>query len=213
MEKIASTSDIILDTALELAEETSWENVRLYHVAQRAGLTLNHIRRYFREKEELVDAWLDRADRAMLDETNCPHFLALSPRERLNQLFMAWLEALSPHRPVMRQMVFNRLEPGHLHMQVASLLRISRTVQWAREAAQREQTFLFRAFDETALTSTYLAAFLCWLNDSTQNYQRTRRLLDRILYLGEVIESLKPSFLRPYQPEENFTPAPPQEAR
>ncbi|ADJ27238.1 TetR family transcriptional regulator [Nitrosococcus watsonii] len=210
MEKTTSAPDIILDAALELAEETSWENVRLYHIAQRTGLTLNHIRHYFREKEELVDAWLDRADEAMLNEANRPHFSSFSPRERLNQLFMAWLEAFSPHRSVMRQMVFNRLEPGHLHMQMASLLRISRTVQWAREAAQREQTFLFRALDETALTSTYLATFLCWLNDPTQNYERTRRLLDRMLYLGEVIESRKPSFLQSRRQEPNFTATPPQ---
>lgn len=205
MEEPADTRDIILDAALELAEETSWENVRLHHIAQRTGLSLNHIRQYFREKEELVDAWLDRADKAMLDETGRPYFPAIPPRERLNRLFMAWLDALSPHRRVMRQMVFNRLEPGHLHMQSASLLRISRTVQWIREAAQRDQTFLFRALDETALTSIYLITFFCWLNDPTEYHQRTRQLLDRILRLGETVEWLKPSFLRPQYQERSFT--------
>lgn len=208
MEEAVSTRDIILDAVLELAEETSWENVRLHHIAQRTGLSLNHIRQYFREKEELVDAWLDRADQAMLEETSRPYFPAISPRERLNRLFMAWLEALSPHRQVMRQMVFNRLEPGHLHMQLASLLRISRTVQWAREAAQRDQTFMFRALDETALTSIYLITFLCWLNDSTEYHRRTRRLLDRILRTGEIIGSLKPPFLRSKKQEQSFTDTP-----
>jgi ubiquinone biosynthesis protein COQ9 len=198
--------DIILDAALELAEVTSWENVRLYHIAQRTGMTLNDIRQHFREKEELVDAWLDRADQAMLEETKRPYFPAISPRERLNRLFMVWLESFSPHRSVMRQMVFNRLEPGHIHMQLASLLRISRTVQWIREAAHRDQTFLFRALDETALTSVYLTVFLCWLNDSTQYSRRTRRLLDRILYLGELMEAAKPRGLRSRQGDRAYSP-------
>lgn len=189
-----NTRDVILDAALELAEETYWEDVRFHQIAQRTGLALNNIRQHFREKEELVDAWLDRADQAMLDETQRPYFPAISPRERLNRLFMAWLDALSPHRRVMRQMVFNRLEPGHLHMQLASLLRISRTVQWAREAAQRNHTFVSRALDETALTSVYLITFLNWLNDSTEYSRRTRRRLNRMLRLGEFIELAKPRF-------------------
>jgi ubiquinone biosynthesis protein COQ9 len=201
-----SPRDIILDAALDLAELTSWENVRLYHIAQRAGMTLNDIRQHFREKEELVDAWLDRADYAMLEETKRPYFPAISPRERLNRLMMVWLESFSPHRAVMRQIVFNRLEPGHVHVQWASLLRISRTVQWIREAAQRDQTFVFRALDETALTSIYMTVFLCWLNDSTEYSRRTRRLLDRMLHLGELMEAAKPRFLRSPLRERAYSP-------
>lgn len=200
----SSTRDIILDTALKLAEETSWENVRLYQIAQRADLSLNNIRQHFREKEELVDGWLDRADQVMLDETKRPYFPAISPRERLNRLFMAWLDALSPHRRVMRQIVFNRLEPGHLHMQLASLLRISRTVQWAREAAQRDHTFVSRALDETALTSIYLITFLSWLNDPTEYSRRTRRRLNSILRLGELAKLAKPRFLRSSRRDSDF---------
>ena len=56
----------IVDTALALAEPRSWEVVRLHEVAEVAGITLNELRVYFREKEDIVEAWFDRADAAML---------------------------------------------------------------------------------------------------------------------------------------------------
>ena len=58
----------IINSALELGKQHSWESVRLHAVAEATGISLNKERTYFREKEELVDAWFDRADSAMLQE-------------------------------------------------------------------------------------------------------------------------------------------------
>ena len=171
----------ILDTALRLAEKGHWESLRLHEVAEAAGLSLNQIRRYFREKEDLVDAWFDRADEAMLAETEQPDFLAQRPRERLSRLIMAWLNALGQHRRVTREMIINKLEPGHLHIQIPAVMRISRTVQWMREAAQRKQTFVCRALEETALTGIYLTTFTTWMTDNSRDAVNTRRLLERLL--------------------------------
>ena len=171
----------ILDTALRLAEEGQWESLRLHDVAEAAGLSLNQIRRYFREKEDMVDAWFDRADEAMLAETEQPDFLAQRPRERLSRLIMAWLNALGRHRRLTREMIVNKLEPGHLHIQIPAVMRISRTVQWMREAAQRKQTFVCRALEETALTGIYLTTFTTWMTDNSRDAVNTRRLLERLL--------------------------------
>ena len=72
----------ILDCARELAERSSWEAVRFYDVAVTAGLTLDDIRTHFRDKENLVEAWFDRADGAMLRGAASPGFLRLSTRGR-----------------------------------------------------------------------------------------------------------------------------------
>lgn len=175
----------ILDAALELAERSSWEAVRLHAVADHLGLTLTDIQPHYREKEELVDAWFDRADRAMLHDTAQPEFAALDTRGRLERAILAWLEALHPHRRVTREMIVNKLEPGHLHVQVPALLRISRTVQWMREAAGRESTFLWRALEETATTAIFVATFTGWLLDESPNRERTRAALARRLRRAE----------------------------
>ncbi len=64
----------IVDTAVALAERRSWESIRLHEVAAAAGISLDEIRQHFREKEELVAAWFDRADAAMLRDAATPEF-------------------------------------------------------------------------------------------------------------------------------------------
>ena len=173
--------DKIVDAALALAETSSWEAVRLHDVAAALGLSLNDIRAHFREKEELVDAWFDCADRAMLDDAVTPQFQALPSRQRLHQAIMVWLTTLAAHKKVTREMICGRMEPGHLHVQFPGLLRISRTVQWFREAAQRDATFLRRALEETGTTAIYLVTFFYWMRDDSANNRRTGELLERLL--------------------------------
>ena len=57
-----ATADQIVDTAVELGEQRSWEAVRLHDIAASLGITLDDVRAYFREKEDIVDAWFERAD-------------------------------------------------------------------------------------------------------------------------------------------------------
>ncbi|HSF49052.1 MAG TPA: TetR/AcrR family transcriptional regulator [Burkholderiales bacterium] len=179
----------IVDVAVQLAERRSWEAVRLYDVAAAAGLTLDDIRAHFREKEDLVDAWFDRADRAMLMASESADFLALSTRERLHRLLMTWVGALAAHRRVTRQMIYGKLEPGHLHIQIPGLLRVSRTVQWMREAAHRDPSYLHRAIEEAGLTTIYLLTFFYWMHDQSAGSVNTRRFLDGLLGKAQVLSA------------------------
>ncbi|MGQ0750842.1 MAG: TetR family transcriptional regulator [Betaproteobacteria bacterium] len=183
-----SESDSIVDAAIALAEERAWEAVRLHDVAAALGVTLDDIRRHFREKEDIVDAWFDRADAAMLREAEAPGFPELTPRERIRRLIMTWLGALAAHRKVTRQMIYGKLEPGHLHIQIPGLMRVSRTVQWIREAAQRDATYVRRALEETGLTTIYLTTFFHWMNDASPGAIRTERFLDGCLGFAERLD-------------------------
>ncbi len=188
METQAGLRERIVDAAIGIAEHSSWEAVRLHAVATELGITLDDIRQHFREKEELIDAWFDRADNAMLKAAQAPDFPGLTSRQRLHRLIMAWLGALATHRRVTRQMIHGRLEPGHLHIQIPSLMRISRTVQWLREAACRDATYFRRALEETGLTTIYLMTFCRWLHDDSQDSISTSRFLDRNLALAERLD-------------------------
>ncbi|HVW63907.1 MAG TPA: TetR/AcrR family transcriptional regulator [Nitrosospira sp.] len=180
-----ATADRIVDTAVELGERKSWEAVRLNDVAVLLGITLDDVRVHFREKEDIVDAWFERADAAMLRAAQDPDFPYLNPRQRLHRLIMTWLGALYPYRKATRQMIYGKLEPGHIHIQIPGLIRISRTVQWMREAAGRNATYIRRALEETALTSIYLATFAYWMNDGSSGSAGTGRFLDRCLAIAE----------------------------
>lgn len=171
---IAST---VLDTALELADESSWERLRLHDVAEQLNITLNDIRVHFPQKDDLVEAWYDRADNAMLRAAATEGFLNLDKRDRLHHLIMSWLDALAVHKKVTGDMLLYKFEPGHIHLQVLGILRISRTVQWFREAAQQDSTHLLRIVEEIGLTSIYLATFAFWINDYSDRQQQTGKFL------------------------------------
>jgi len=177
----------IVDAALALAEHKGWEAVRLHDVAERLSLSLEDIRLEFSEKDQLVDAWFDRADSAMLSDAAAGMPTLLSRRQRFHRAMMAWLKALSSHRWVTRQMILGKLEPGHIHLQIPGLMRVSRTVQWMREAAGYDAGFPRRAIEETIHTSIYLATFTYWMFDNSPHSERTDRFLRKRLNHAEIL--------------------------
>ena len=181
------TRDSIVDAALELAARDGWEAVRLHQVATACGVGLDHIRSHFAEKDEIIDAWLDRADAAMLGHVDSGGVDGLPPHERIRRLILVWLEALIPYQRVTRGMIKHKLEFGHFHVQFPAVLRISRTVQWIREGAMLDAPLPRRALEETAMTAVFVKTFISWLRDDSAGCRRTRERLDRDLHVLETI--------------------------
>lgn len=181
MVKKADLQENILNAAMQLAEATSWEKLHLHDVAAKLNISLEQIRQHYPTKDDLVEAWYDRADTTALQVTEEPEFLDMDITGRLHKVIMAWLDALAEHKTISCDMLLYKLEPAHLHLQVLGVLRISHTVQWFREAAQQDSTHLLRIFEEIGLTTIYLLTFLYWMNDKSENQQRTRDYLKRKL--------------------------------
>lgn len=179
--KQAGLRERILDQALEQAEASSWERLHLHAVAGALEIGLDEILYHFPQKDDLVEAWFDRADRAMLGADRGPDFPAMPLQERLHQVICSWLDALAPHRRLTREMLAYKLEPGHVHLQALGIMRISRTVQWFREAAHQDSTGLQRIVEESALSSIYLAAFVRWLFDDAGNGSKGKAFLEKAL--------------------------------
>ena len=187
-----SLADRLLDAALRLGEQHGWEAMRLHQLADAANVSLLDVQGCYRQKDELVDAWFDRADRAMLTAAaQLPS--NLNPRQRLQHLLWQWLASIAPHRTLTREMLAYKFEFGHVHLQVDALLRISRTVQWWREAAARDQHDLARVLDELSLSSIFVSSFLLFLNDPSPDQQRTRDWLHTTLFVQEGLGRALPS--------------------
>lgn len=181
MDAQSDIASAILDTALQIANETSWEQLHLHDVAEQLDITLNDVRAHYPQKDDLVEAWFDRADSAMLRAATTEGFMVLDKRDRLHHIIMSWLDALATHKKVTGDMLLYKLEPGHIHLQVLGLLRISRTVQWFREASRQDSAHLLRILEEIGLTSIYLATFAFWVNDHSARQQKTREFLSNRL--------------------------------
>lgn len=170
----------ILDTALKLAEESSWEEIRLSDIATELDISLLEIQKHFSQKDELVEAWFDRADQAMLKLTQ-DELSELALEDRIFKIIFTWLDVLAKHKTITREMLWYKLEPLHVHLQIQSLLRISRTVQWIQELSGINAQYMKRIANELGLTSIYLCTFLYWLQDDSGEQKRTRVFLKRKL--------------------------------
>ncbi len=170
----------ILDSALRLAEESSWEEIRLYDIAADLNISLFKIQQHYRQKDDLVEAWFDRADQAILQLPQ-EELTELKLADRLHKIIFTWLDLLAEHKTITREMLWYKLEPLHVHLQIQGLLRISRTAQWIQELAGLEARFSKRIVEEIGLTSIYLCTFLYWLQDTSNEQKRTRSFLKRKL--------------------------------
>ena len=184
MPRSTPSADKILDTALDLAEACGWERLHLFDVATALDIGLDAIAHHYRDKDDLVEAWFDRADLALLAHASNPDLHKLNAEQRLESCLLAWLDSLATHRAVTGQMLLYKLEPGHIHLQVLGLMRISRTVQWWREAAGRQSLHLHRIAEETLLTAAYLRSFIHWLRHPDEDAATFRAYLRRQLRGG-----------------------------
>lgn len=180
----------ILETALEIGEQRGWDAVHLHDVAQQLGIALAEIHRHYRQKDDLAEAWFDRADLALIRAGECADWDSLSFQERLSRTILAWFDALAPHRELSAEMLRYKLQPDHLHLQVGGLMRISRTVQWIRETARLPTIGWRRELQEVVLTGIFLSSVGCWLHDRSPDARRTRAWVNGRLAAAERVALL-----------------------
>lgn len=175
----------ILDKSLVLAHQNGWERMTLHDVAAELSVPLAEIHHHFSQKDDLVEAWFDRADQALLNHVPDAEWQRRPAVERIEAAILRWLGSLAEYRELTGEMLLYKLEPGHIHLQVAGVLRISRTVQWFREAAGLRASGGFRVAQEVTLSSIYVTTFVHWLRDGSEGQRDTLAMLRRKLEAGD----------------------------
>jgi ubiquinone biosynthesis protein COQ9 len=174
-------ADRIVDAVVEAAATVGWARVRLHGVADGIGLPLAKVRRHYADLDAVADAWLGRADMAMMLCGDEPAYRALPVCERLEAAILRWLDTLAGYRQVTGDMLRAKLYPGHPHHGAALAVRLSRTVQWLREAARLEATGRRRQVEEIGLSALMVATVADWMRDDSPLQAMTRRRLRRRL--------------------------------
>lgn len=191
----AHIKQTIVDTAVIMAEEKGWENVRLFDVAVQLNIPVGEIAHYFKDKDEIADEWFNRANVAMMQRFDT-NLLTLSMPDRYFLLISTWLDAISTHPRATRGMIWSKLEPGHIHIQLLSIFRISRTVQWLREVSHCQQAFVKRAMHETWLTYVFLSTVAYWMYDRSPAFEKTKLFLRRRLLRGERLHAVVRDYVK-----------------
>lgn len=180
----------LLNAALTLAQNKHWETLRLYEIADYLGISIAQVNLVVQDKEALVDLLWDRADTEMLSACSGGEFHTQSTEKQLKNCMMTWFRALQPCQKTVKEMLLVRLEPGHLHIQIPTLIRVSQTVQWMRELMRRNNTFVQRAIDESILTFIFISHLIIWLRDRTPDAMATERALQKHIHQALALEKL-----------------------
>ena len=175
--KRAPVRDRIVDAALDLADERGWANVRLYQVADRAGLSLAEVGAEFRDQDAIANAWFARA-LAKLESLPAGAVADRPAPERLHVAIMRWFDAVAPHCEASAQMLRAKLYVSHPHHWVPMIFDLSRLVHWFLDAARIASTGRGRRLAEIGLTAIFLATLRVWLRDDSVGQENTRKYLN-----------------------------------
>ncbi|WOH38033.1 TetR/AcrR family transcriptional regulator [Thalassotalea fonticola] len=191
------TPQSILNKALALAQKSSWESFSLLTLADSLNCDLSIIRSHFRSKDDMAEALFDQADAAMLHFATQQTNDKLTSDERLINCIMAWLNFLSPYKSLVKEILAYKFELGHLHLQAHGITRVSRTVQWFLHAAKRDYSGLKRVGDELSVTSAYLLSLGFYFVDKSEQHNKTRAFLQRMLNRNRQVYHLLKAISRP----------------
>ena len=167
----------IVDTAVELADEVGRPAVRLHRVAAHLGVSPLETRLHYPDLDAVANAWLARADDAMLAVAERADLVDAPPPDRSEAALTAWFTALGGRQRMLRSILSYKLKPSHIHLQAALVVATSRRVQWLREAARLDAMGGQKSVEEAGLTLLFVATVLRWLNDSSENFERTRAFI------------------------------------
>ncbi len=144
-------------------------------------MSLWEIRAHYPDLDAVANAWLGRADDAMLALAERADLVEAPAQKRIAAALTAWFGALGGRRRMLGAILAYKLQPSHLHLQAALVVATSRRVQWLREAARLDATGCQKSVEELGLTLLFAATVLSWVNDGSENFERTRAFIARSL--------------------------------
>lgn len=175
--------DKIIQSAISLAEASSWRELSLLHIAQKAGLSLVDLRAYFSTKEAIFSAFLRKVDDEVLRQVGRGEGADAqeSARDRLFDVLMTRFEVLSPYRAALRS-IAKDWQPGS---GLRSFYRLVGSNYWMLNAANIPVDGPLGAVRLTGAAAVYSAVLPVWLKDEEAGLPKTMAALDGRLRSAE----------------------------
>jgi len=189
----------LLAAAFEVIAEQGLAGLSLTAVADRAGVPAVEVYRELPGRVALLGALSRRVDEAMLSYD--PADLAgLPPRDRVFELMMRRLDALTPYRAGLVRLGRDlRREPG---LVLLGSCRFDRSLRWLQEAAGLPSHGLRARLRRGMLGAVYLATLRVWQGDESGDHARTMAELDKGLRRIEPVAGLREGRRREPPPAE-----------
>lgn len=171
-----------IDALMALLAERPIEQIGLGDIARQAGLSLAELRTEFGSVMSILAAHVKDIDRKVLagdtaDMTDEP------VREKLFDVLMRRLEALTPHKAAIRSLMRSSLRNPGLAVVMNGFA--TRSTSWMMTAAGISTAGPKGMVRAQALTLLYARVLATWVDDEDPGLARTMSVLDRELSRGQ----------------------------
>ncbi|MFF4775451.1 TetR/AcrR family transcriptional regulator [Microtetraspora fusca] len=189
------TRERIVATALRLFKERGFEATTMRAIASEAGVSVGNAYYYFSSKEQLIQAYYDRAQGE--HEAACRELLAIETSfgTRLSGVLRAWVRVSEPYHEFAAKFFKHAAEPSNPLSPFSadsapareSAIAIYREV--VEGSADRIDSEL-RAELPELLWLLSMGVVLFWVHDTSPGCERTYRLVDRTVPLVDRLVAL-----------------------
>ena len=178
----ASNRDKAIDAFMTLLAERRFEEIGLAEVAGQAGLKLSELRAEFGSTLGIYAAHVQRIDRIVLDGGE-GDVAEESARERLFDVLMRRLDALTPYKEALRSLMRSaRFNPG-LGLALNGIA--ARSQRWMLEAAGIRAAGMRGGLRAQGAALMFARVVSIWIDDEEPGLDRTMAALDRGLSSAE----------------------------
>lgn len=171
----------INQTFLDLLAKHRWEDVTLSKIATTADVKLSDLREAFDGKVAMVEAFSRRIDAEVLDNID-PDISDELPRERLMDILLSRLDALMPHKEVIRTIMTAARKDLSLAAQLNRTSLVSMT--WMLNGVEIDTSGIEGAVRVQGVSVVFARVIRVWLEDD-ESMAKTMTALDRELRAGE----------------------------
>lgn len=176
----------------EHAAFDGWSDEALAMAAAQLGIPADRARLAFPGGQtQMIDAWFDWIDKAMLDAFPPERIAAMKIRDRIRELILFRFEALKPHREALRRSLAILALPQNL----ADSARLAwRSADRIWRVAGDTATDLNHYSKRAILVGVYGSATFVFLDDEAEDLAETRAFLGRRIDDVMRFEKLKASW-------------------
>ena len=154
-----------------------WSEKALAAAAAELGIALDRARLAFQTgATQMIDAWFDAIDRAMLAAFPAERIAAMKVRERIRELVLFRLTAALPHREALRRAVAILAMPQNAPTAAGLAWRSADRI-W--RLAGDEATDFNHYSKRAILIGVYASTLLLFLDDESEDLATTKAFLDR----------------------------------
>ncbi|MEW9531685.1 TetR family transcriptional regulator [Microbispora sp. NPDC049125] len=189
------TRDLIVETALRLFRERGFEATTMRAIAAEAGVSVGNAYYYFASKEQLVQAYYERAQAA--HEAACREVLEVetSFAGRLHGVLRTWVRISEPYHEFAVKFYKHAAEPGNPLSPFgadAAPARESAIALYRKvvEGSSGRMDAELRAELPELLWLLSMGVVLFWVHDTSPGCARTYRLIDRVVPLVDRLVGL-----------------------